>query len=849
MQRQASGSTTGLSDTTPHRHWYPQALIVGMIFLLGMGVDSIQAQDRRGQRRTAKQPAVRQQSMTRLAQAGELRFDISPQSLSTALRQFSQLTNLDLSFDAALTQGLSSQGISGTYTPEHALQYLLVGTGLQYRFTSATTVTLERQVAQEQSPATSPGSEVPQLEPVTVTEERAAQGYRVERATTATKTDTPLRDIPGSIQVLPRQVIEDQGTVQVRDVLRNVSGVTAAESSFTVFSDAVNIRGFDARNNFVKNGLKRSVQGASIGQETANIERIEVLKGPSSVLYGQVEPGGIVNIVTKQPLTEPLYAGDFTAGSYNFFRPTVDLSGPINANKTILYRLNGAYETTEAFLDFFESQRFFVAPVVAFRLTPQTTLTLEGEYLQHNLSSYGGLPAAGTVLPNPNGQIPLHRWPGDPPFDNQERRAWEMSYRFEHRFNQHVMLRNAFRASFFRRDEDNVLPDFLDEDQRTLERFFFGSILDNNDYLLQTEVVVDFATGPVTHTALVGVEARWINEDRDSTSASFPALDLFNPTYFNRFSRPRSTPNRVSFDETRVGVYIQDQITLLKNLKLLVGGRFDHAEQDSIAERCPEERPNCTIEERRREGIKTSRDDTAFSPRVGLVYQPIVPLSLYASFSQSFQPQGGVTAEGTPFDPETGTQYEVGVKGEFLDGRMSATVAFFHITKQNVVSADPDDPEFERAIGEQTNLGVELDVAGEILPGWRVLASYAFVDAEVTKDFGGYKGTSPPNVAEQSFSLWSTYILQRGALQGLGVGAGLFYVGERHGDFENTFKVPDYLRADVALSYQPPSFSNVKARLTIQNLFDIEYYEAADSDVGVQPGAPLTVQGTVAVRF
>jgi iron complex outermembrane receptor protein len=208
-----------------------------------------------------------------------------------------------------------------------------------------------------------------------------------------------------------------------------------------------------------------------------------------------------------------------------------------------------------------------------------------------------------------------------------------------------------------------------------------------------------------------------------------------------------------------------------------------------------------------------------------------------------------VTAEGTPFDPETGTQYEIGVKGAFLDGRMSATVAFYHITKQNVVSADPDDPEFERAIGEQTNIGVELDVAGEILPGWRVLASYAFVDAEVTKDFGGYKGTSPPNVPEQSFSLWSTYILQRGALQGLGVGAGLFYVGKRHGDFENTFKVPDYLRTDVALSYQPPSFSNVKARLTIQNLFDVEYYEAADSDVGVQPGAPMTVQGTVAVRF
>jgi iron complex outermembrane receptor protein len=390
------------------------------------------------------QQTVGQQRATRLAQAGETRFNISSQPLSTALRQFSQAANLELFFDPTLTQGLHTQGLSGAYTPEQALQQLLTGTGLRYRFTSPNTVTLERQVAQESGAE----REALQIEPVIVREERAAT-YKVERTTSATKTDTPLLDIPQSIQIIPREVIEDQGAVEVRDVLRNVSGITASNSSFNAFADQVNIRGFDASDNFVKNGLRRGAFGESLPQETANIERLEVLKGPASVLYGQLEPGGAVNIVTKQPLDTPLYAADFTMGSYKFFRPTVDLSGPVNTSKTVLYRLNMAYERSEAFLDFFDSQHFFVAPVVTVRFTPRTTLTLEGEYLQRNFSFYPGLPAAGTILSNINGDIPLHRWTGDPPFDDTERRAGEVGYRFEHRFNQHVLLRNAFRAIVF----------------------------------------------------------------------------------------------------------------------------------------------------------------------------------------------------------------------------------------------------------------------------------------------------------------------------------------------------------------------------------------------------------------
>lgn len=815
-------------------------------------MSTIHAADRRQQSRAVRQQAqaARPSQTSQLAQTEQARFNIPPQPLSAALVQFSQTTNLDLSFDAALTQGLHTQGISGVHTPEQALQQMLAGTGLTYRFTSTKTVTLERQVVQDmtQGSGVAPvGSAAPRgrvaseaipLEPVVVQEERAAAGYKVERTTSATKTSTPLRDLPLSIEVIPRQVMEDQGAVQLKEALRNVSGITASESSFTVFADQVNIRGFDASENFVKNGLRRPAigVGTSLAHDLANIERVEVLKGPASILFGQLEPGGVINIVTKQPLTEPLYAGDLTIGSYNFVRPTVDFSGPLNDSKTVLYRFNGSFQYNEAFLDFFERVRFSLAPVVTVRFTPHTTLTLEGEYLQDRIPFYPGIPAVGTVLPNINGKIPLNRWPGDPPFDISMRNSGEVGYRFEHRFNQHVLLRNAFRAIFFHRDEGNLIPLELLEDERTLTRAFFAARGGNNDYLVQTDLILDFTTGPVAHTAVAGFDLRRNNRvDRTLFDDSFPSIDLFAPTYFNAFSStlPR---DRITSEDNLVGVYVQDQVTLLKNLKLLAGARFDYAGQDSSL-----------TDGSTGEKTLSSRHDTAFSPRVGLVYQPVAPLSLYTSFSRGFEPQPGTTAEGIRFEPEKATQYEVGIKGELLGGKLFATLAFYNLVKENLVTDDPINPEFGRAIGEQRSRGIELDVAGEILPGWSVIASYAYTDAEITKDFSGLEGNQPANVAPNSASLWSMYRFQRGVLQGLGLGAGFFYVGERYGDIENTFKVPDYVRADATILYQPPALPHVQARLTIQNLSSTKYFEGSTGDV--LPGAPRSVYGTLSLRF
>ncbi len=272
----------------------------------------------------------------------------------------------------------------------------------------------------------------------------------------------------------------------------------------------------------------------------------------------------------------------------------------------------------------------------------------------------------------------------------------------------------------------------------------------------------------------------------------------------------------------------------MDNLKLLLGGRFDTVNQK---------------QENLVSSTTSEQDDQAFSPRVGIVYQPIQPVSLYASYSRAFNPAtpGTILASGAAAEPERGTQYEAGIKTEFLQGRLSSTLAFYELTRSNVLTPSPTDPFASVQTGEQRSRGVELDVAGEILPGWRVIASYAYTDAKITQDNRYDIGNRLVNVPKNSASLWTTYEVQKGGLQGLGFGVGLRYVGEREGDLENSFELPSYFRTDAAIFYKR---NNFRAALNVNNLFDTEYFEAAQNGrAGVFPGAPLTVIGTIGFEF
>ncbi|MEH1840122.1 MAG: TonB-dependent siderophore receptor [Nostoc sp.] len=712
--------------------------------------------------------------------------------------------------------------------------------GLVFGVVSQATATQPPQTPQASQPQNQTQSNQPSTsgdEPIELVVTGEQDGYRLPNASTATKTDIPIRDIPASIQVIPQQVLKDQQITQVREAVQNVSGVTpGASGSQSTVGESYIFRGFEdsGSTSVFVNGFKQEERYRR-SLEVANIEQIEILKGPASVLYGQGEPGGILNIVTKQPLSTPYYAVEGTIGNFDFYRPTLDLSGPLNPDKTIRYRLNAAYQNSGSFVDFVKTQQAFVAPIISFDLGKNTNLTLEGEYLNTSKGEYLGIPAVGSVLPNPLGQVPRSRFLDDPNFQFN-RDFTTFGYRLQHKFSDNWSIRNAFRAELENFDEPFSFLLGLQADNRTVDRGYALTKANNENFFLQTDAVGKIQTGTVKQDLLFGLELGRTNYRRDifydPTITVLPSINLFNPNY----DRDPIRFDRITFKErvyqNLVGVYGQDLISIGDQLKILLGGRFDFVEGFSEGT-----------------GLSTDQQDTAFSPRVGIVYQPIVPVSLYASWSRSFQPSSAnnVNTDNKPFEPTKGESFEVGVKTEWLDGKLSATLAAYQITKQNIVVPDPVIPFRSIQVGEQRSRGIELDVAGEILPGWKIIASYAYIDPEITEDpRPEYKGNEPSNVARNSASLWTTYEIQTGNLKGLGFGGGLFFVGDRQGDLENTFTLPSYVRTDAAIYYRR---DNWRVGLNIKNLFDVYYFESSSGTTGVFPGAPFTVLGTISWQF
>jgi iron complex outermembrane receptor protein len=666
-------------------------------------------------------------------------------------------------------------------------------------------------------------------EELVVTGEQEA-GYGTESATAATKTDTQLRDIPQSIQVVPRKVIEDQGITEIIDAVKNVSGVIN-RAGFGGIADDYNIRGFD---NFDK--LRDGFVSSFSEIAPNNIERVEVLKGPASVLYGQFEPGGIINYVTKQPLDQPYYAAEFTVGSYAFYEPSLDISGPLTNDKRLKYRLNASYRNSGSFVDFVNREVFQIAPTLTYQIAKNTKLTFSYEYIKSDGTFYDGLPVDPVLF-----QLPRDRFIGEPS-NSLKQESNTINLILDHKFSKNWEIRSGFSAQLFNLNNFAFRPTSVEPDGQTLNRFFQADILyDFNTYTFQTDVIGRFKTGPIQHQLLFGINLQRQTFDDYQLYAIAPPLDLFNPVY----GAPAPTifddgPLRSKSLRNTVGLYLQDQITLLPNLKLLVGGRYDFITQnntdiffdlDGVTPLGPPE--------------KSTNNSQAFSPRVGLVYQPIEPVSLYASFSQSFVPSFNRDRNNDFLPPSRGTQYEVGVRTEFLNRKVAANLAAYEITKTNVAVTDPIDPAFSIATGEVKSRGIEFDISGEPLPGWNIIASAYLNDAFVSDD------TDPANVGQRFInapshgaSLWSTYEIQKGPAKGLGFGAGVFFVGDREVELPNTFELPSYVRVDATIFYRR---KNWRVGLNFKNIFDKTYYEY--QGVGIQVGEPFTVLGTVSVEF
>jgi iron complex outermembrane receptor protein len=663
-------------------------------------------------------------------------------------------------------------------------------------------------------------------EELVVTEEQE-NDYRVPNSSTATKTDTPLRDIPGSVQIIPRQLLEDRQVTRIQQIADNVPGLRPDPFNSNVAPSAGSfiIRGFSSVSTNFRDGFRD--YGSVSPVDLAGVEQIEVLKGPASVLYGQSQPGGIINIVSKKPLNTPQYIVNFTAGSFNFYRPTLDITGPLNADKTAAYRLNIAYENAGSFRDFVNSENIFIAPALAFQLGKNTTLNLNVEYQRNrytpdNIPTYNAIPEYF--------DIPINRFFGEPDINKGIINSWRASAILEHRFSEDWKLRSAFSTTLNTAKRTEV-GGFLLEDSRTLERYFEKSDESSENYTLQNELVGKFKTGSIAHQVLFGVELFRERYSFFLQDAPIAPIDFFNPVYG---AQPgplvTATVPGAEIKTDALGVYVQDQITITDQLKLLVGGRFDLATSKSPTDRTGE--------------FTSEQTDSAFSPRAGIVYQPIKPVSLYFSYATSFVPQAfGFSATGETFDPERGRQFELGIKADLIPDRLSATLAGYEITKKNVLVTDPNDNNFSIQTGEQKSRGIEFNLVGEPTKGWNIALSYAYTDAFVSRDTDRKLiGDQLVGVPAHQFGLWNSYEFYKGPLKGFGVGLGLYYSSKAEAALPNTFLLPSYFRADASVFYKR---DNWELQLSVNNLTNTQYYLGP----GVVPQAPLTVLGSFSIKF
>ncbi|MFB6279179.1 MAG: TonB-dependent siderophore receptor [Salinibacter sp.] len=662
-----------------------------------------------------------------------------------------------------------------------------------------------------------------------------ADDYVSEVNTTALRFETSLTDIPQSIQSIGRGVIDDQAATFVADVTKNVSGVHRA-NGFGNTHDEFTIRGFDLRPIY-KNGM-RLVRDNGF-THVANIERVEVLKGPSSVLYGQVEPGGIVNIVTEKPLRQPHYSISLRGGSYETFRAYGDATGPIGGSDDVFYRFNAGYSNTGGFQRFYETERIFAAPSLRWDVGPETSLLVEAEGLIDRRPFWRGQVAVG----DRPADIPVGRWLGEP-WDQSETFFGLVRYEFNHQFSDNLRLRHAGSISAQDHFDLAARAAGLQDDGRTFNRTIFSSDTKKQNVYVQTELVGTTRTGHLGHQALLGVELSDQRSDVIGSLKETTPIDIFDPEYTVPEPDYPEDLNRVAdFDDDsqNLGVYGHDLISL-GPVKALVGGRYDLVNTFG------------TVRDPESDESAPGFVEQAFSPRGGLVYKPIATQSLYASYTTSFVPffsgQFKLRDGSTP-DPSRGEQLEIGLKSRWLDGRITSTLAAYDLRKTNVKTFEqnPETGEFfVLQTGEIASQGVEVDISGQATEGLRLVATYAFMDARVTKNetTPDQVGNQQVNAPRHAASLWSKYTVQSGAAQGLGIGAGVYYRGDRAGNLENNFTLPAYTRLDATVSYQ---YQRYELQLNVENVLDTRYYRNGNRRDRFTPGAPRTATISVKAQF
>ncbi|WP_245524104.1 TonB-dependent receptor [Methylobacterium nonmethylotrophicum] len=657
------------------------------------------------------------------------------------------------------------------------------------------------------------------------------QGYRATRTATATKTDTPLRDVPQTVNVVPREVLVDRQETRLTDALFNVSNVQPG-GTIQGRSDTFIIRGFRTQTYAVDGVFMNQANNFSpVQRDLADVERIEVLKGPASVLYGRGDPGGVINIVTRQPTLVPTADASIQGGSFGFRRVQGSVSGAVPGTDGLAARLSFGTQVDPTFRNLAgrDNSRNFVAPAFTWNPSPDTRVSFIGEFTRQDSVYDEGLIAR-------NGRVPLDnvaRYYGEP-FSRYNANANFGTLKIEHDVNEQLMLRQVINAQGGRFDVFTARATGLSANGTQVTRRFSGVASTYAAVDSQTELVAKFDWLGLRHTALLGVE--YVNGYRRafSTQGSLASVSFLDPIVGSALPSALTFQSDLKQKNALTGLYAQDQIDLGYGLQLLLGVRYDTGTQYYLS------RTSTT------RSIPPEQELSGVSPRVGLIYRVAEPLALYASYTTSFKPQTANVLGVTNPPPETGEQIEVGTRFD-VSPDLSLTASVFDITRNNVAANDPINTNFSVITGQQRSKGVEADLAGTILPGWKVIGGVGYTDARVTRDTTYAVGNRLEAAPLFSGSVWTTYQVQEGAWRGLGLGLGVTHVGSRFGDIGNTYKVGAYTRVDAAVFYDLDE--HARFSLNLRNLTDARYIEQPFNQFNNLPGAPFSVLATITARM
>jgi catecholate siderophore receptor len=713
--------------------------------------------------------------------------------------------------DAAAAAGVRSHAVSGNYTPSEALRRMLEGTGLSARFSGVRTAVVVS------------GTGEYTLAKLDVVGRRTA-GYGAVRSTSATKTETPLRDVPQSVSVVTSEVIADQSMQGMADVVRYVPGVTMGQGEG--HRDAPTIRGNASTADFFVDGVRDDVQYL---RDVYNVERVEALKGSNAMTFGRGGGGGVLNRVTKEPRWAPTRVFTVEGGSHDHRRATVDLGQGFGA---LALRFNGMYENSEGFRDTYQLRRYGLNPTLALALGARTTVQAGYEYFSDDRTVDRGIPS----FQGRPSTAPITTFFGNPDSSYATARVSAASGFVEHVLPGGWTVRNRTRVADYDKDYLNSLPGAVSADGATVTLSAYGNTTERRNLFNQTDVTWGVGTGALRHTLLAGAEVGrqetenfrrtgYYNDAATSFTAPFSAPTVATPITFRQSASDADNGTTASV----TSFFVQDQLELSRHLQAIAGVRWERFDIDFRNDR---------------NGEELSRRDEMVSPRAGLVFKPVAAASLYGSYSVSYLPSSGeqfssLSATSSTLEPERFTNREVGAKWDVRPG-FSLTTALYALDRTNTTAPDPADPKRVVQTGEQRTTGVEFGASGNVTPAWQMVGGATFQRAKITSTTSAApEGRRVPLVPERTFSLWNRLQVHRS----IGLGLGVIHQAEMFAAIDNTVTLPGFTRADAALFLRLAPL--LSAQVNVENVLDRRYYATSHGNNNIMPGATRTVRVTL----